>query len=348
MESKRIWKKDFGCTKVKGSTQSNPVFCVRLSSDGVLCLIAVERSIYVLDAETGKEIKVIKSHEKSVYSVDFSHDNNLFASGGADKLVILWTKDFKGRLKYSHESSVQCLKFSNVKHQLLTCSGREIVMCNAEIKKVRRTKTEGRIISCEWTLDSSMYSFWFRNISFSIGYESGEVEIRDAETMEVYRILGKGAPVFCVTFMYEVATDYQEEETKLLLGSWDETIALHSMHSEYCYFEKKLGFLPCSICVFSCQSLDYILVAGSNGSCTVFSREGFKLGVIVEQPNSWILTTAISSAPTWPAVKYSEQSFSSLEPSSLHYSPIVVLYGSSQSMVELCSLSAGTLECTFE
>jgi len=45
-----------------------------------------------------------------------------FASGGADKSVIIWTSELEGVLKYTHNETVQCLAYSPVSHQLLSCA----------------------------------------------------------------------------------------------------------------------------------------------------------------------------------------------------------------------------------
>lgn len=45
-----------------------------------------------------------------------------FASGGADKMVIIWTPQLEGILKYSHTDSLQCVAYNPVTHQLLSCA----------------------------------------------------------------------------------------------------------------------------------------------------------------------------------------------------------------------------------
>ena len=50
-----------------------------------------------------------------------------FASGGADKVVIIWTSDPPdGRLKYTHSDSVQCISFNPVSQQLVSCTATEV------------------------------------------------------------------------------------------------------------------------------------------------------------------------------------------------------------------------------
>ena len=50
-----------------------------------------------------------------------------FASGGADKVVIIWISDPPdGHLKYTHSDSVQCISYNPVSQQLLSCTATEV------------------------------------------------------------------------------------------------------------------------------------------------------------------------------------------------------------------------------
>ena len=62
-----------------------------------------------------------------------------FASGGADKNVIIWTSELEGILKYSHNEAVQCLAYSPVSHQLLSCATTDIGKDYTDIIIVRAT-----------------------------------------------------------------------------------------------------------------------------------------------------------------------------------------------------------------
>ena len=43
----------------------------------------------------------ITGHKEAVYCVGYSKDGKRFASGSADKSVIIWTSKLEGILKYS-------------------------------------------------------------------------------------------------------------------------------------------------------------------------------------------------------------------------------------------------------
>jgi intraflagellar transport protein 122 len=46
-----------------------------------------------------------------VYCVAYSKDGKRFASGGADKTVIIWTSKAEGVLKFTHNDSIQVRKY---------------------------------------------------------------------------------------------------------------------------------------------------------------------------------------------------------------------------------------------
>ena len=47
--------------------------------------------------------------------MSYARDGKRFASGGADKCVIIWTSKLEGILKYSHNDAVQVWFFNNFK-----------------------------------------------------------------------------------------------------------------------------------------------------------------------------------------------------------------------------------------
>ena len=62
-----------------------------------------------------------------LYIVMFPCSGLNFASGGADKVVIIWTSDPPdGRLKYTHSDSVQCISYNPVSQQLVSCTATEV------------------------------------------------------------------------------------------------------------------------------------------------------------------------------------------------------------------------------
>ncbi len=69
-----------------------------------------ERCCNHLKVTTTERVKVVRAwnkglynsgHKDTVYCVAFSHNGERFASGGADKCVIIWTETHEGTLKYT-------------------------------------------------------------------------------------------------------------------------------------------------------------------------------------------------------------------------------------------------------
>ncbi|MUH00663.1 hypothetical protein F7734_53695 [Scytonema sp. UIC 10036] len=51
---------------------------------------SLDNTIKLWDVATGKELKTLKGHSRSVYSVAWSADGKQLASGSSDNTVILW------------------------------------------------------------------------------------------------------------------------------------------------------------------------------------------------------------------------------------------------------------------
>ena len=66
----------------------------------------------------------------------FFRDGKRFASGGADKCVIIWTAGLEGILKYSHNDSIQCLSYNPVSHQLASCAISDLGLWSPQQKAV--------------------------------------------------------------------------------------------------------------------------------------------------------------------------------------------------------------------
>ncbi|VDM79710.1 unnamed protein product, partial [Strongylus vulgaris] len=128
-------------------------------------------------------------HKDLVYAVAWSHDGETFASGSADRSVILWTEQHEGTLKYrystqncwlslhngfffsSHSDAIQCLAFSPVTSILLSCAMGDFGLWSSDEKNVQKQRINGRCSSCAWNRDGSL---------FAIGTHDGFVHIKKA------------------------------------------------------------------------------------------------------------------------------------------------------------------------
>ena len=54
-------------------------------------VVAAGQRVLVYDTQDGTLIQPLKGHKDTVYCVNYAKDGKRFASGGADKCVIIWT-----------------------------------------------------------------------------------------------------------------------------------------------------------------------------------------------------------------------------------------------------------------
>jgi WD40 repeat protein len=75
-----------------------------------------------------------------VYAVAYASNGKRFASGGADKTVIIWTSKAEGILKYTHNDSIQCLAYNPVSQQLASGTASDFGLWSPEQKSVAKHK----------------------------------------------------------------------------------------------------------------------------------------------------------------------------------------------------------------
>ena len=69
--------------------------------DGKQLVVAAGNKVLIYDCSDGSLVQSLKGHKEAVYCVTYSHDGKRFASGSADKSVIIWTDKLEGVLKYT-------------------------------------------------------------------------------------------------------------------------------------------------------------------------------------------------------------------------------------------------------
>lgn len=69
--------------------------------DGGQLIVAVGSKLVVFHAIDGNQIQTLKGHKDSILCITFARDGRRFASGSADKQVIIWTNKLEGMLKFS-------------------------------------------------------------------------------------------------------------------------------------------------------------------------------------------------------------------------------------------------------
>ncbi|CAN7941150.1 unnamed protein product [Ixodes pacificus] len=155
------------------------IYDLSFKPDGSQLIVAAGTRVLVYDTSDGALIQPLKGHKDAVYCVSYAKDGKRFASGGADKQVIIWTAKLEGILKYSHHDSIQCLSYNPVTHILVSCSCSDFGLWSSEQKSVSKHRTSGRVTSSSWNPDGQY---------LALGLACGSVTIRGRSGEEIVRI----------------------------------------------------------------------------------------------------------------------------------------------------------------
>ncbi|KAB7503457.1 Intraflagellar transport protein [Armadillidium nasatum] len=256
--------------------QSSLIYALCFNPDGSQLIVAAGNRVLVYDTNDGALIQPLKGHKEAVHCVCYSKDGKRFASGGADKCVIIWTAKLEGILKYSHNDAIQSLAYNPISHQLASCAVSDFGLWSPEQKNVQKHKSSSRIFCCSWTNDGQY---------LALGLASGFVSIRNKageEKMKIERPGGSSSPVFSLAW-----NPSKEDNIDLLcIADWGQTLSFYSLNGKMVGKERALGYDPC--CVNYFNKGEYLLIGGSNKAALLYTKEGVKLGVVGEQ-QSWAL-----------------------------------------------------------
>ena len=150
--------------------QQTAVYDMAFSPDGAQLIAAVGNRVLVFDAIDGDLLHSLKGHKDTVHTVGYSKDGQRFASGGADKTIIIWTSKAEGILKYSHNDSIQKISYNPVTHQLASCTETDFGLWSPEQKSVSKHKCMFRVLCASWTNDGQF---------LALGMLNGHISIRD-------------------------------------------------------------------------------------------------------------------------------------------------------------------------
>lgn len=77
------------------------IYSICFHPEGSQLIVAACDKVLVYEPNEGTLIETLTGHKDTVYVVAYANDGKKFASGGADKCVIVWTSKLDGMLKYS-------------------------------------------------------------------------------------------------------------------------------------------------------------------------------------------------------------------------------------------------------
>ena len=252
--------------------QKSCVYDLAFRPDGSQLVAAVGSRVLIYDATNGDLLHSLKGHKDTLYCVAYSRDGKRFASGGADKTIIIWTAKAEGILKYSHNDSVQCLSYNSVTQQLASATASDFGLWSPEQKSVAKHKVTSRILSMSWTNDGTC---------LALGMFSGQVSLRDKSGAERCTI-ERNAPVWALQWN----PSREESQDLLAVACWDQTLSFYEAEKgAQVGKDRALGFDPCSVRHFA--NGEYLCLSGSDKKATLWNKDGVRLTDIAER-DDWV------------------------------------------------------------
>ncbi|XP_041711799.1 intraflagellar transport protein 122 homolog isoform X3 [Coregonus clupeaformis] len=170
------------------------IYDLAFKPDGSQLIVAAGNRVLVYDTSDGTLIQPLKGHKDTVYCVAYAKDGKRFASGSADKSIIIWTSKLEGILKYTHNDSIQCVAYNPVTHQLASCSSGDFGLWSPEQKSVSKHKVSSKITCCGWTNDGQYLALGMMNGVVSIRNKNGE------EKVKIERPGGSSSPIWSIAW----------------------------------------------------------------------------------------------------------------------------------------------------
>ena len=263
----------------------NCVYDIAFKPDGSQLVAAVGSRVLVYDAANGDLLHSLKGHKDTLYSVAYSRDGKRFASGGADKTIIIWTSKAEGILKYSHNDSIQCLAYNPVTQQLASGTASDFGLWSPEQKSVAKHKVPSRVLCMSWTNDGTI---------LTLGHFDGHVSLRDKSGVEVH-VIERSAPIWSLQWN----PSREEAHDLLAVACWDQTLAFYDIDAAQHGKDKQLGFDP--TCVRHFSNGEYICVGGSDKKASLWTKEGVRLVTLAER-DDWVWCCAPRPGANYVAV----------------------------------------------
>ncbi|XP_014729544.1 PREDICTED: intraflagellar transport protein 122 homolog isoform X1 [Sturnus vulgaris] len=265
------------------------IYDLAFKPDGTQLIIAAGNRLLVYDTSDGTLIQPLKGHKDTVYCVAYAKDGKRFASGSADKSVIIWTSKLEGILKYTHNDSIQCVSYNPLTHQLASCSSGDFGLWSPEQKSVSKHKTSCKITCCSWTNDGQYLALGMLNGIVSIRNKNGD------EKVKIERPGGSSSPIWSICWN----PSRDERNDILAVADWGQKLSFYHLSGKQIGKDRVLNFDPCCISYFT--KGEYLLLGGSDRQVSLFTRDGVRLGTVGEQ-NSWVWTCKVKPDSNYVAV----------------------------------------------
>ncbi|KAM9657209.1 intraflagellar transport protein 122 homolog isoform 2-T2 [Morphnus guianensis] len=282
------------------------IYDLAFKPDGTQLIIAAGNRLLVYDTSDGTLIQPLKGHKDTVYCVAYAKDGKRFASGSADKSVIIWTSKLEGILKYTHNDSIQCVSYNPLTHQLASCSSSDFGLWSPEQKSVSKHKTSSKITCCSWTNDGQYLALGMFNGIVSIRNKNGE------EKVKIERTGGASSPIWSICWnpssRWENFWSRADEQEESVHSYLEEIPVLKSRPGsrQYSQTEGEDHEEEETSMDFNLDERNDILAVADWGQKLSFyqlsgKQDGVRLGTIGEQ-SSWVWTCKVKPDSNYVAV----------------------------------------------
>lgn len=241
--------------------------------DGSQLVAGVGNRVLVYDAADGDLLHALKGHKDSVYCVAYASNGKRFASGGADKTVIIWTSKAEGILKYTHNDAIQCLAYNPATQQLASGTASDFGLWSPEQKSVAKHKVHSRIMTLAWTPDG---------VVLALGFYDGSVSIRDKAGTEKIKAEVSTSPIWSMCWF---PSDAGAEGSKLAVACLDGQLKFTNANLTFRVKDRELSYDPLSLAYFG--SGEYLLVGGTDRSVNMHNHDGIFLCQLATR-DSWV------------------------------------------------------------
>ncbi|KAJ7417861.1 intraflagellar transport protein 122 isoform X1 [Pitangus sulphuratus] len=270
------------------------IYDLAFKPDGTQLIVAAGNRLLVYDTSDGTLIQPLKGHKDTVYCVAYAKDGKRFASGSADKSVIIWTSKLEGILKYTWTNDGQYLALGmfNGIVSIRNKNGDE------KVKIERPGGSSSPVWSICWNPSSRWQNFWSRV---------------DEEEEESVRSYLEEIPVLesrpgSRQDSQPEKKDHEEQEAPfnlderndiLAVADWGQKLSFYHLSGKQIGKDRELSFDPCCVSYFT--KGEYLLLGGSDRQVSLFTKDGVRLGTLGEQ-NSWVWTCKVKPDSNYVAV----------------------------------------------